>query len=127
MNPIDATTLQSTQAARVPEREARGVAAARDAPQRSQAARPQPAAAEPEPPQAKEMEALLERFERKNTSLSFQVDDTSGRTVILVRDSVTSEVIKQIPSEDMLRVAQRLEAHLENLDDGTGVLLSDQI
>ena len=127
MNPIDATALQTAQAARAPERDAGGVGAVREAPARPQAARPESAASEPQPPQASEMEALLERFERKNTNLSFQVDDSSGRTVIQVRDSETSEVLKQIPSEDMLRVAQRLEAHLENLDDGAGLLLSDQI
>lgn len=127
MNPIDATTLQSAQATRAPERNASGIGAAREVPGRSQAARQEPADAAPKPPETSEMQALLERFERKNTNLSFKVDDSSGRTVIEVRDSKTSEVLKQIPSEDMLRVAQRLEAHLENLDDGAGVLVSDQI
>ena len=127
MNPIDVTALQPAPPSRAPERDGGGVAAVRGKPDRSEAVESKAAASSPQPPKASEMEALLERFERKNTSLSFQVDDSSGRTVILVRDSATSEVIKQIPSEDMLRVAQRLEAHLENLYDGAGLLLSDQI
>jgi len=128
MNAIDASAVLQ-QAARGPERETRpgqGATAPREksaAPASSAASVARPA----QPPERKDMEALLQRLDSKNTSLSFQVDDESGRTVILVRDSVTAEVIKQIPSEDMLRVAQRLEAHLDNLDDGVGLLLTDEV
>ncbi len=43
-------------------------------------------------------------------NLSFRVDKGSGRTVITVVDSVTKEVIRQIPSEEVLAVSQALEA-----------------
>jgi flagellar protein FlaG len=41
--------------------------------------------------------------------LEFRIDDNSGRTVITVRDSETQEVIRQIPSEQLLDVAARIE------------------
>ena len=41
--------------------------------------------------------------------LEFRIDDNSGRTVITVRDSDTQEVIRQIPSEQLLDVAARIE------------------
>ena len=69
---------------------------------------------------------MLERIAAKDTRLSFQVDDHSGRTVITIRDAITSEVLKQIPSEEMLNVARRLEAHLSESADGSGVLLADE-
>lgn len=120
MNAIDTTAL-TPPPPRASDRDARVTPAAGEPASGDQAR----AAERSEPPERPEMEALLEQFARRNTSLSFEMDDESGRTVILVRDSATSEVIKQIPSEDMLRVAQRLEAHLADLDDGTGLFLSD--
>ena len=40
--------------------------------------------------------------------LQFTVEDSSENTVILVRDTETNEVIRQIPSEDALKLAQAL-------------------
>jgi len=45
--------------------------------------------------------------------LQFSVDDDSGRTVIKVIDSNSKEVIRQIPEEVILQVAQSIEASLE--------------
>ena len=41
--------------------------------------------------------------------LQFSVDDKSGETVIKVVDSETDEVVRQIPSEEVVRLRQRLE------------------
>ncbi|MCV6605987.1 MAG: flagellar protein FlaG [Porticoccaceae bacterium] len=38
--------------------------------------------------------------------LQFQVDDASGYTLITVRDSETEEVIRQIPSEEVVALAR---------------------
>ena len=43
-------------------------------------------------------------------NLTFRVDKGSGRTVITVVDASTHEVIRQIPSEEVLALAQALEA-----------------
>jgi flagellar protein FlaG len=40
--------------------------------------------------------------------LQFSVDSASGRTVVSVRDMATGDVIRQIPSEEALRLAQAL-------------------
>jgi len=42
-------------------------------------------------------------------NLSFRVDKGSGRTVITVVDAVTKEIIRQIPSEEVLVVSRALE------------------
>ncbi len=41
--------------------------------------------------------------------LNFSLDDSSGRVVIKVTDSVSGEVIRQLPSEEALRLAESLE------------------
>jgi flagellar protein FlaG len=42
-------------------------------------------------------------------NLRFSVDESTGRTVITVTDAATREVIRQIPSEEMLAVARALD------------------
>ncbi len=45
--------------------------------------------------------------------LQFSVDDDSGRTVIKVIDSESKEIIRQIPEEVFLQVAQSIEESFE--------------
>lgn len=54
-----------------------------------------------------------------NRDLQFSVDEDSGRTVVKVLDTETKEVIRQIPSEELLRMATYLT-------DGGGLLLKVQ-
>lgn len=42
-------------------------------------------------------------------NLNFSLDDTSGRVVVKVTDAMSGDVIRQIPSEDALRLAESLE------------------
>lgn len=44
-----------------------------------------------------------------NSALQFNIDDSTGQTVVKVIDTDTKEVIKQIPSEDMLALAKALD------------------
>lgn len=41
-------------------------------------------------------------------NLNFSIDDSSGQVVVKVIDSESEEVIRQIPSEEMLAMARRL-------------------
>ncbi|HVY64324.1 MAG TPA: flagellar protein FlaG [Gammaproteobacteria bacterium] len=52
---------------------------------------------------------LNETLAATNRSLSFRIDKGSGRTVITVVDAATQEVVRQIPSEDMLALSHALE------------------
>ena len=40
--------------------------------------------------------------------LKFSIDDKSGQTVVKIVDTATDEVIRQIPSEEMLAIADAL-------------------
>ena len=41
--------------------------------------------------------------------LNFSVDDSTGQVVIQVLDGDSGKVVRQIPSEDILRLAERLD------------------
>lgn len=56
-------------------------------------------------------------------ALEFRVDEASDRVVISVRDERTGELIRQIPDETALRIAQRLEA---KLDEVRSMLIEDK-
>ena len=52
---------------------------------------------------ARQLESFLKRV---NRSLEFHVDDASGRMVCSVRDAETGDLIRQIPNEEVLRMAE---------------------
>ena len=54
---------------------------------------------------AQQIEMYLKSVGRE---LRFSVDDVTGDTVVTVRDSVSGDVIRQIPNEEALRLAQSL-------------------
>jgi len=41
-------------------------------------------------------------------SINFAIDDGSGRVVVKVTDASSGDVIRQIPSEEALRLAENL-------------------
>jgi len=54
-----------------------------------------------------DLNSLVQELQRE---LRFSVDDNSGDTVVKVIDRQTDEVVRQIPSEEILQLRERLEA-----------------
>lgn len=52
-------------------------------------------------------------------NLSFSVDENSKELVVVVKDQLTDEVIKQMPTEEALAVAKQIESML-------GLILNDK-
>lgn len=63
---------------------------------------------------AAQIESYLKSTGRE---LEFSVDEASGRTVITVRNPETGETIRQIPSEEALRLARALGHQPNSLID----------
>lgn len=60
-------------------------------------------------------------------SLSFSIDDASGRSVIKVIDYETDELIKQIPSEELLKVAQDIKRLQDEMGQSIGLLIDNKV
>ncbi|MCW8883776.1 MAG: flagellar protein FlaG [Motiliproteus sp.] len=58
------------------------------------------------------VQQLNEFMSQGQRSLSFSVDDSVGEVVVRVTDKETSELIRQIPSEEVLKFKQHLDAML---------------
>ncbi len=52
-----------------------------------------------------------------NRSLQFQLDPATGQMVATLIDAETGDVIRQVPGEEALRIAQRIEAGLSLILD----------
>ncbi|RUO26386.1 hypothetical protein CWE09_06670 [Aliidiomarina minuta] len=63
-----------------------------------------------------------------NKELQFSVNNDLDRTVVKVVDRTSGEVIRQIPSEDLVRVAERLREMTPDkaIDSATGLLIDSQ-
>jgi len=55
------------------------------------------------------LEQVSSYVQNVQRNLNFSIDEASGRTVVKVIDSESDEVIRQIPAEEMLAVARRLQ------------------
>ncbi len=81
----------------------------------------------PEPPDLKEIvEASTKFMQRHQQHLSFAVDEASGRMVVSVIDSNTAELIRQIPSEELLTVSRKMRQLLEENTTSNGALLVEK-
>lgn len=76
------------------------------------------------PLSAQETEAAVEKMnsllQDMKRNLSFSVDEASGENIILVKDAESDEVIRQIPSEELLVLRKKM-------DDVVGLLFDTKV
>lgn len=80
-------------------------------------------AARPTTPTAEQIQAatrqVQDMVQSKASNLVFSLDKDSGKTIVKIVDSQTEEVIRQIPSEEMVALAHALD----QMQELQGVLL----
>ncbi len=60
-------------------------------------------------------------------NLAFSVDDETDRSIVTVRDSSSGDVIRQIPSEEVLQLADRIQSLQDDVGSSVGVLVNRQV
>lgn len=65
----------------------------------------------------KDVNAFVQNLQR---NLSFSIDDQLGQPIIAVKDIETDEVIRQIPSEELVVLRKKM-------DDVTGILFDTKV
>lgn len=82
-------------------------------------------------PTAEQVDSALELVNKaavfEQRSLSFMVDEASGRSIIKVMDKSTEQLIRQIPSEELLKVAQDIKRLQDEMGQSLGFLIDQQI
>ena len=76
--------------------------------------------AKDEPKQAEKLQVAVsqinDHMQNLQRNLTFSVDEVTGKDVVIITDSESKEVIRQLPSEEALELARRLvENRGENL------------
>jgi flagellar protein FlaG len=70
-------------------------------------------AAQARQPSQQQLQQAVNELQRKAQSfapdLIFSVDHDTGRTIVKVTDASTQEVIRQIPAEEVLKLAKELD------------------
>ena len=61
---------------------------------------------------------LKEYVQTMQRDLNFHVDDATGRVVVRVVETSTNKVVRQIPEEEVLALARRLEEMLDEMPKG---------
>jgi len=73
---------------------------------------------------------LNENVQNVNRQLEFRIDEKSGRTIIRVKDRESGKIIREIPSEDIVRIGNRIRDLAESLHGSSkklaGLLLERQ-
>lgn len=80
------------------------------------------------PPSEAEISQAIEELQSSvetmgHNNLSFRREDAINRSIIVVRDSETDEIIREIPSEEIVAMARRIEAMTAN---ATSLLVDNQ-
>ncbi|NDV89851.1 flagellar biosynthesis protein FlaG [Alteromonas sp. 345S023] len=78
-----------------------------------------------------ELEEAVKKVESflssQNRDLSFTIDDETKRTIVTVKESSSGEVIRQIPSEEVLNLASRIRELQDDVGNSVGVFINSEI
>ena len=70
---------------------------------------------------------LSEFVQTNNRQLNFSVDEGSNKQVVKVTDSQSGDVIRQIPSEEILKLSERLQDLQTEVGTAVGLLFNKQV
>lgn len=89
------------------------LAPASKTPSREPARTPPPESSAPPKPSPEQVRQALQEIQRVvepvAQNLQFMVDKETGKTVVRVVDATTQEVIRQIPTEEVLSIAKAID------------------
>lgn len=70
---------------------------------------------------------ISEFVQAQNRQLQFSIDEDSKRSVVKVTDAESGEIIRQIPSEEVLALSERIKELQTDVGAAVGVLFSKQV
>jgi len=63
----------------------------------------------------------------QNRNLSFTIDEETQRSIVTVKDSKSGDVIRQIPSEEVIALAERIQDLQQDVGDSVGVFINNRV
>ncbi|MEC7691405.1 MAG: flagellar protein FlaG [Pseudomonadota bacterium] len=85
---------------------------------------------EQEEPSEEQLTSALRDVEKflngRNRNLAFSIDEETRRSVVTVKDSSSGDVIRQIPSDEVLKLARQIQDLQDDIGSRVGVLLNKE-
>ncbi|MEG3766902.1 flagellar protein FlaG [Alteromonas sp. 14N.309.X.WAT.G.H12] len=72
----------------------------------------------------REVESFLQV---QNRNLTFSVDEETNRSVVTVKDSASGDVIRQIPTDEVLKLAERIKNLQEDIGGSVGIFVNNEV
>jgi flagellar protein FlaG len=73
-----------------------------------------------------EIEAANEKMSQLNVQLTFEMTEEREQNIVKVLDQTTGDVVRQIPTEDFLKMSERIDAIMDQLTDIKGTLVNSE-
>jgi flagellar protein FlaG len=70
---------------------------------------------------------ISEFVQAQNRHLAFSIDESSQRAVVKVTDAESGDVIRQIPSEEVLLLSERIKELQSDVGAAVGILFNKQV
>jgi flagellar protein FlaG len=72
------------------------------------------------------VEDANKKMSQLNVQLSFEVSEDRSQNIVKVLDQTTGDVVRQMPTEEFLKMSERIDAIMSQLSDIKGTLVNSQ-
>ncbi|REG84848.1 flagellar protein FlaG [Marinomonas pollencensis] len=74
-----------------------------------------------------QVESMNSKMAQLNVRLSFETTEDGGRNIVKVVDQSSGDVVRQIPTEDFLKMSERIDDIISELSDVKGTLVNSRV
>lgn len=75
----------------------------------------------------KQLESTNDKMNQLNVQLSFEVSEKNGQSIVRVVDQESGDVVRQMPSEEFLKMSERIDDIVNQLKDMKGSLIKSEV
>lgn len=81
----------------------------------------------PERVEPRDIEIMNEQMSQLNVQLTFEMTEEREQNIVKVLDQSTGDVVRQIPTEEFLKMSERIDAIMSQLSDIRGTLVNSEV
>lgn len=75
----------------------------------------------------RDIEIMNEQMSQLNVQLTFEMTEEREQNIVKVLDQSTGDVVRQIPTEEFLKMSERIDAIMSQLSDIRGTLVNSEV
>lgn len=73
------------------------------------------------------LQEVQEFVQNQARNLAFDIDDDTNRSIVTVSDTESGEVIRQIPSDEVLQLAERIQSLQQDIGASVGIFVNREV